>query len=148
VWADVTCLDLFAGTGALGLEAASRGAQQVTMIESNSAAVRQLSINKEKLHANQVSIMHGDALSVAQRLSMGTNRANFKLIFLDPPYHQNWLARMLPVCTELLAENGLVYAESEIPLTSDAAQEWMNDWDVVRADKAGMVFYHLLKRKK
>jgi 16S rRNA (guanine966-N2)-methyltransferase len=69
------------------------------------------------------------------------------LIFLDPPYCQNWLPKMLPVCERLLAPGGLVYAEAEMPLVGDAVPDWLSGWEVLRADKAGMVFYHLLRRK-
>jgi 16S rRNA (guanine966-N2)-methyltransferase len=137
-WANTACLDLFAGTGALGFEAASRGAARVVMVEASVPAVRQLEATKEKLHAERVSVVRGDALSTAQRLAAGTDAGRFDLIFLDPPYHQDWLAKTLPVCARLLTEGGLVYAESEMSLTPEIAP----------ADKAGMVFYHLLRCKK
>lgn len=147
-WENVACLDLFAGTGALGFEAASRGAAKVVMVDANTPAVRQLEATKEKLHAAHVSIVRGDALSTLQRLTMGTNDARFNVIFLDPPYHQDWLAKTLPACARLLTTGGLVYAESEVPLTGELAPAWLAEWEVVRADKAGMVFYHLLQRKR
>src|SRR3569832_1627019 len=65
-WESLACLDLFAGTGALGFEAASRGAAKVLMVEANAQATRQLEANKEKLQAQQVSVMRGDALGIAQ----------------------------------------------------------------------------------
>ncbi len=147
-WESVACLDLFAGTGALGFEAASRGAAKVVMVEANMPAVRQLEATREKLHAAHVSIVRGDALSAAQRLATGTNDAFFNLIFLDPPYHQDWLAKTLPVCARLLTADGLVYVESEVSLADELAPEWLAGWDVVRAGKAGMVFYHLLQCKR
>lgn len=147
-WAGVVCLDLFAGTGALGFEAASRGAAQVVMVEESMPAIRQLEATKAKLNAAQISILRGDALSLAQDLAGHTQdeKGRFNVIFLDPPYHQNWLSKMLPLCERLLADGGLVYAESEQPLGTEAAPDWLAAWDVVRADKAGMVFYHLLQR--
>lgn len=147
-WKNIACLDLFAGTGALGFEAASRGADRVTMIESNPTAIRQLEATREKLRATHVGILRGDALSIASKLAAGTNAESnrFNLIFLDPPYHQNWLEKILPICTHLLKDNGLVYAESEEMLSSDAPPEWLVGWDVVRAERAGAVFYHLLRR--
>lgn len=146
-WSQVNCLDLFAGTGALGFEAASRGAKSVLMVEENATAVRQLSMVKEKLHATHVAIQRGDALSIAQGLAArGGAGGKFQLIFLDPPYHRDWLAKILPLCAQLLADGGLVYAESEMPLDSDEPPEWQAGWSAVRADKAGMVFFHLLRR--
>ena len=143
-WKNVVCLDLFAGTGALGFEAASRGAQKVILVESSSAAVAQMEANKEKLQANQVSIMRGDALTIVQRLG---SASHFDLIFLDPPYHQDWLAKLLPACVPLLAPSAVVYVEAEASLLDSDAPEWVADWHVIRADRAGSVFYHLLQRK-
>lgn len=147
-WEQASCLDLFAGTGALGFEAASRGAARVVMVENNAQAVRQLEATKAKLKAEHVSIQRGDALSFMQGLlSRGT--VPFDLIFLDPPYHQDWLVKILPLCHRLLSDGGLVYAEAEISLEGaleEETAEWMRGWEVVRADKAGMVFYHLLRR--
>lgn len=143
-WSKIRCLDLFAGTGALGFEAASRGAESVTMVEDNPAAVRQLETIKAKLNAEHVTVRRGDALSVASRAAETGSR--FELIFLDPPYHQDWLAKILPLCARLLADGGLVYAESELALDGEMPLEWLAGWDVIRADKAGMVFYHLLQR--
>jgi 16S rRNA (guanine966-N2)-methyltransferase len=151
-WSRVDCLDLFAGSGALGFEAASRGAARVVMVEANTAAVRQLQATQEKLQATQVAIVRGDAGAVAQSL-LGKARdarageGRFQLIFLDPPYHQGWLPKILPLCENLLAEGGLLYAETEHALDNDALPEWMSGWQAVRADKAGLVFYHLLQRK-
>jgi 16S rRNA (guanine966-N2)-methyltransferase len=144
-WEGANCLDLFAGTGALGFEAASRGAAHILMVENSSAAVRQLEANKAKLCAEQIAIQRGDALSVAARLA--ANNQRFRLIFLDPPYHHDWLVKILPLCKQLLMEDGLVYAEAETAIDSEASPEWLADWEVVRADKAGMVFYHLLQCK-
>jgi 16S rRNA G966 N2-methylase RsmD len=113
------------------------------MVEASAAAARQLEAIIAKLHAaQQVNVIRGDALTTAQALA-----ARFELIFLDPPYHQGWLEKILPVCAGLLADNGLVYAESERPLPADAAPAWLADWEVIRADKAGMVCYYLLRRK-
>jgi len=151
-WGQVACLDLFAGSGALGFEAASRGAARVVMIEANAAAVRQLQATQEKLQAAQVHIVRGDAgvsaTSMLARLGDArTDDGRFQLIFLDPPYHQDWLAKVLPTCAGLLADGGLVYVEAEQALDDESAPQWMAGWQVIRADKAGMVFYHLLQRK-
>lgn len=147
-WSRVRCLDLFAGTGALGFEAASRGAASVVMVEDNLAAVRQLEATKAKLQAVQVTIRRGDALAVTQELAQRARDAEsrFQVIFLDPPYHRDWLPRMLPLCEQLLADGGMVYAEAEIALDPEAPPDWLAGWHIVRADKAGMVFYHLLQR--
>jgi 16S rRNA G966 N2-methylase RsmD len=124
------------------------------MVDSNTPVVRQLEEVKAKLKADNVQIMRGDALAVAQ--SAATRGQRYDLIFLDPPYQQDFLARALPLCAKLLKEGGLVYAESGMSLEFDAAAaqqqdappDWMAPWEVIRADKAGMVFYHLLKYKE
>jgi 16S rRNA (guanine966-N2)-methyltransferase len=147
-WADAQVLDLFAGSGALGFEAASRGAQAVTMVDSHSPVVRQLEVVKDKLKADNVQLLRGDALAVAQGAAARGQR--YDLVFLDPPYQQDFLGRTLPLCTKLMKEGGLVYAESGLPLTMEEgadAPDWLAPWDVIRADKAGMVYYHLLRLK-
>lgn len=146
-WAGAQVLDLFAGSGALGFEAASRGAQSVAMIDTNVPVVRQLDEIKTKLKADNVQITRGDALAVAQ--SAAARGQKYDLIFLDPPYQQNFLERCLPLCTRLMKEEGLVYAESGAALefAEGETPEWMAPWEVIRADKAGMVFFHLLRLK-
>ena len=148
-WSTVRCLDLFAGTGALGFEAASRGALEVTMIEHNTPAARQLEAAKAKLDASQVRILRSDAVTWLSKASVeaGTDSARFDLIFLDPPYQQGWLEKVLPLCQGLLADQGLLYLESEFALQEDDLPSWLNGWQLLRADKAGIVFYHLLKRQ-
>lgn len=148
-WSRLHCLDLFAGTGALGFEAASRGAASVLMVEEHTPAVQQLQATKDKLHAAQVSVLRGDAFSVVHKLAgcAPDSTQRFDLIFLDPPYAQDWLARILPLCLPVLSENGIIYAESEAALTQDSPPEWLAPWQVIRQGEAGMVFYHLLQRK-
>ena len=137
-WDNRRCLDLFAGTGALGFEAASRGAANVVMIESHPAALRHLQATCDKLDAQQVTLRRGDALAQLASLS-----GKFDLIFLDPPYDLHLLPRLLPACHRLLAAGGLVYAESDRPF-DDAAESWLAGWQIVRSDKAGQVFFALL----
>jgi 16S rRNA (guanine(966)-N(2))-methyltransferase RsmD len=144
-WSDLSCLDLFAGSGALGFEAASRGARAVTLVEAHTPAARQLEQVKDKLRAAQVTVLRADALATAQNLAARGQR--FDVIFLDPPYQQEWLGRILPLCPALLEEGGLVYVEWNVPLAgTDALPDWMAGWEAVRADKAGLVHFHLLRR--
>ncbi len=150
-WSGADCLDLFAGSGALGFEAASRGARAVTMIDAHTPAVRQLEAIKDKLKADNVAVVRGDALAAAQNMAMRGQR--FKLIFLDPPFHQDFLSKILPLCASLLAPGGLVYAEAGAPLPfapedGSAPPDWLNGWEALRADKAGVVFYQLLRLRE
>jgi 16S rRNA (guanine966-N2)-methyltransferase len=147
-WSRAECLDLFAGSGALGFEAASRGASMVTMVDTHSPAIRQLEAVRDKLKADRVTLLRADALATAQSMALRGQR--FDLIFLDPPYQQDLLAKSLPLCTQLLREGGLVYAESGAPLPFEAGGEgavsdWLAPWEALRTDKAGSVFFHLLK---
>lgn len=139
----VSVLDLFAGTGALGFEAASRGARAVLLVEMQARAILSLEAAKEKLSARQIEILRADALSTAQRLVKSGER--FDVIFLDPPFRQGWLERIVGAARDLLSPDGLLYVESETRVDDDSAARW--GLDVVRADKAGQVFYHLLRRK-
>lgn len=144
-WATCQCLDLFAGTGALGLEAASRGAQAVTLVDAFSPVVAQLEAMKAKLNAPQLTILRGDAGRIAQQLANAGQR--FDLIFLDPPYQQGWLEKTFPLCEPLLSPGGIIYAEAAAPLPDGAdTPEWLAGWRLVRAERAGAVFYHLLQR--
>jgi len=148
-WDTADCLDLFAGSGALGFEAASRGARSVTMIDTVGAVVRQLEAIKDKLKADNVKVLRADALAVGRDYAQRGQR--FDVIFLDPPYQQDFLSQALPLCAALLKEGGVVYAESgdRLPFaeagSEEAAPDWLSPWQLLRADKAGMVHFHLLK---
>jgi len=157
-WDALDCLDLFAGSGALGFEAASRGARSVTMIDTVGPVVHQLETIKDKLKADNVRILRADALAVARDLVQRGQR--FDLIFLDPPYQQDFLAQALPLCAQLLKPGGLLYAESgdrlpfaqegDAPGSAQSSEQsgvpdWLAGWQLVRGDKAGMVHFHLLK---
>jgi 16S rRNA (guanine966-N2)-methyltransferase len=143
-WNEVDCLDLFAGSGALGFEAASRGARSVTMLDFHAPVARQLQDNKDLLKAENVTVVRGDAFKVASDLAARGQR--YDVIFLDPPYQQDFVAKALPLCIALLKEDGIVYVEAEYALPQgEEMPDWLLPWERVRADKAGMVFYHLLK---
>ena len=150
-WKTAQVLDLFAGSGALGFEAASRGALSVTLVDMHPQVVRQLNEVKDKLRADNVAIKRGDAMAAAAAASARGER--FDLVFLDPPYQQDLLSKSLPLCLGLLNDEGLVYVESGTALpfpqdehTADAeTPAWLAPWFPVRQDKAGMVFYYLLQ---
>ena len=147
-WDQVDVLDLFAGSGALGFEAASRGARLVTMVDSHTPVVRQLDAVREKLKAVNVTVLRADALATAQNMALRGQKVD--LLFLDPPYQNGLLSQVLPLCVKLLREDGLVYAESGTPLPfapdeAEETPEWLAPWEAIRADKAGTVSYYLLK---
>lgn len=133
-----TCLDLFAGTGVMGFEALSRGAMSVTLVEKSMLAYKALLENKQLLKAEHAQLLHQDAM-----LFLNSNQQKFNLIFLDPPYNQQWLDKILPSLVQHLKDDGIVYVEAEYAL--DRNTHFAADWQVVKQSKAGNVFYHLLK---
>lgn len=132
-----TCLDLFAGTGAFGFEALSRNAKDVVMIEISGVTYQSLVQNQQMLMAKNSQILRQDVLAF-----LNQNTLQFDVIFCDPPYHKDWLQKILPVLNQHLSHNGLVYIEAEFALEST---ELLSGWQVVKQNKAGNVYYHLLK---
>lgn len=110
------CLDLFAGSGALGLEALSRGAGEVVMVEKHPAAARALRDNIALLGAQNAVLVQDDAFRYLQRETQG-----FDLIFLDPPFHQSLLEPALEIlfANKLLKTGGMIYLEQEAGATTD-----------------------------
>ncbi len=133
------CLDLFAGSGALGFEAASRGAAEVVMVETDRGAILALKRNRERLGAQACRIEGGDALALLAR-----STAQFDLIFLDPPFASGFMARALALAHARLAKDGRVYCEWGDPLDALVADPAAGAWQVVRSGKAGVVHFALL----
>ena len=128
-----TCLDLFAGSGALGFEAASRGAERVVMVEKNPAVFRALQENIAKLACANVFAYRQDGLEFVSR-----DAHRYDVIFLDPPFRSNCLPKLLEILPQRLNENGMVYVES------GAAIDVTPPWQTIKSDKAGQVHYQLL----
>jgi 16S rRNA (guanine(966)-N(2))-methyltransferase RsmD len=128
------CLDIFAGTGAFGFEALSRNAKQLVMVENSKLASKALIQNQSLLKADHCQILNMDAI-----LFLASNQQQFDLIFCDPPYQKQWLDKLLPILGEHLSDDGVLYAEAEYKLESNA------NWEVLKQSKAGNVYYHLLK---
>jgi 16S rRNA (guanine966-N2)-methyltransferase len=135
-FADKQVLDLFAGSGALGFEAASRGAEHVQMVESDAAAVAALRQLRDRLKATSVRIHVGDARHVLKRLS----ETRFDLVFLDPPFGKDWLPDLLSHIWPLLNDDGLVYVEADKQIDPPSG------FIALRQDRAGAVHYQLLQR--
>ncbi len=130
------CLDMFAGAGALGFEAASRGAAYVLALEKNPKVAQQLRRNRERLMATQIEIIATDAIKYADRLP----DHHFDVIFLDPPFTDNLLFPALQVASRLLSANGFIYVESATIFTPHP------NLVVTRHDRAGKVHYYLLRK--
>ena len=137
------CLDLFAGSGALGFEAASRGALRVLMVERSGRAVAQLKANQTRLAAKNIEIVEADAL----RLAVGLAPNSFDVVFLDPPFGDTaMLERAIELAVPLVSPGGALYIESGEPV--DPAQTpALSGWAITREGKAGAVRYHLLRRE-
>lgn len=129
-----SCLDLFAGSGALGFEAASRGAERVVMVELNRVVFRALQENLKKLGCTNVFVHCQDGLEFASR-----DVQRYDVIFLDPPFGSEYLPELLGILSQRLNANGLLYVESGMALDVPPT------WQVVKAGKAGQVHYQLLK---
>ena len=130
----LACLDLFAGSGALGFEAASRGAARVVMVEKDRAALAELEHSKSLLGAAQVEIVRSDAQAFLDR-----ERARFDVVFLDPPFRQNVVAAVLEKLPPRLQPLARVYVESDAPVDASAP------WTELKRAKAGQVSYQLLR---
>lgn len=135
------CLDLFAGSGSLGFEAASRGAAGVTMVDIDASLVSHLHRERERLGAHRIDIVRSDAL---RWLRGATGR--FDIVFLDPPFSTPLLER---ACRSLsasacLAPDPLIYLECERTRGSPPLPE---GFELFRAGRAGAVRYHLARRR-
>ena len=141
-------LDLFAGSGALGLEALSRGAAAALMVERDRRACAGIRSVVARLKATQAQLVEGDALASLDACARRGER--FTLVFLDPPFRQEWLARVLPGLARVLAPRARLYVESERDVTADEIAQGLRAGglptgavQLVRADRAGQVHYHL-----
>lgn len=133
------CLDLFAGSGALGFEARSRGAAEVVMVEKHPVAFVQLQVNRTTLQAAGIELLHADGLAFLQ-----TGPEPFDLILLDPPFRQDLVAETLRLIRDygLLSAEGVVYLEYEAELAPNFA---VYDLEVFRQTTAGQVVSVLLR---
>ncbi len=131
-----TCLDLFAGSGALGFEAASRGARQVILVESDPRAVRALEKNRTLLGANAVDIQHAEAMTWLAR-----NHLSFDLAFVDPPFDSGLAARAMAALASQIKPGGHVYVEQ------GEAVEAPPGFIIHRSGRAGRSHFALLVKE-
>jgi 16S rRNA (guanine966-N2)-methyltransferase len=101
-----TVIDLFAGSGAMGLEALSRGAASAVFVESDRAACRQINANLDKLR------LHATVLCQDARRALAADRGTYDLVLCDPPYEGEWSGDLVPHLVRVLAPNGLLVYES------------------------------------
>ena len=128
------CLDLFAGSGALGFEAASRGAARVVMVEHNVTVHRALLGTQTALAAGQVELHRADAFGFLR-----TDARLYDIMFLDPPFCLGWLPRLLPLLQVRLEPEARVYLETDEPVPMPEG------FEVLKQTRAGQVHGVLIK---
>ena len=131
------CLDAFAGSGALGFEAGSRGAAEVLLLERDAELAASLLATRQRLKADVLRVERADAIAWMARAQAGS----FDLVFIDPPFDSQLAAQALPLATRLLAAHGLIYLESRLALPAPP-----EGWMLHRQARAGAVHFHLLRR--
>ncbi len=136
------CLDCFAGSGVLGFEALSRGADEVVFLDNNRNTVKKLQDNINTLQASDASVLHQDAL---HWLSAAVLNHQFNLVFLDPPFHSDLLAKVsaLLVSSGCLAEDAIIYVEHNIDVDIVMPENWI----CLKQKKAGQVAYKLYQHR-
>jgi 16S rRNA (guanine966-N2)-methyltransferase len=138
--ADTRCLDLFAGSGALGLEALSRGAKDVVFVEQFPAAAR--SLQEQLVHFGGTA--RGRVMAMGAARFLRTPAEAFQIAFLDPPFGKNALAEYIPMLDEgnWLTQGSLVYLENERAAGVPALPA---HWELLKSKSAGEVGYHLAR---
>lgn len=131
------CLDAFAGSGALGFEAASRGATAVTLLEQDPALVTALQASRERLGATSLQVQRADALAWMRRAAP----ASFELVLLDPPFDAGLHEAALAAAAPLLVPGGFIYVESRAPIVA-----WPAPLEAWREARTGAVHGKLLRR--
>ena len=139
------CLDLYAGSGALGFEAASRGASHVLMIEKDVRIMKFLRTNKEVITADNVQLMHRSALDFLKAKRKEGEKA-FDVVFLDPPFRQGELEECSKYleASGCLSDDAVIYLECERKLDLDFLP---SNWTQCRSKIAGQVSYYLYHRE-
>lgn len=135
------CMDAFAGTGALGFEAASRGAREVTLVERDTALVAQLKRIQTQLQASATQIVRGDGVAALKHLDAGS----LDVVFIDPPFDSVVFDAALQAAARAVAPDGFVYLEAPVAWTDEQLES--TGLTVHRHMKAGAVHAHLLKRR-
>lgn len=138
------CLDLFAGSGALGLEALSRYAESVTFVEQSTVLVSYLKAQLKQLVAEDRAQVYQAQFPFVARQLFKPKKPLFNIVFLDPPFHQNLQAS---TCVWLVNE-GLLAAESKIYIETEASIKkplLPENWEVLHCKTAGQVQYALVK---
>ena len=133
---DANCLDCFAGAGSLGFEALSRGAAQVSLIELNNAAAKQLQANKQLLNADNITVINTNSLTFLK----SSTKQHYDIVFIDPPFRQGLVTQTAELLNNgWLTSQALIYVEMEI----QSEQQLPNNWQLLKEKVAGQVAYRL-----
>ncbi|MFC3908993.1 16S rRNA (guanine(966)-N(2))-methyltransferase RsmD [Legionella dresdenensis] len=136
---NLRCLDAFAGSGALGFEAFSRGAQHVTLIEASVPVFQNLKKQAQQFDSPALQVINSDALAFLRKTTV-----SFDLIFLDPPFADNLWGECLQLLenSACLAKGGLVYLESPQLIELN-----LEHWEALKSKQAGQVYYTLYRKR-
>ena len=134
------CLDLFAGSGAIGFEALSRGAAHVIMVDNNTRICEKLKEQATLLQADNIHIVHQEATQF-----LATTQETFDLIFIDPPFQSNLASALIPTLSNhpILNDGAMIYVEIPRSKRLEITKTW-EGWRVVRSGKTSQVCYVLL----
>lgn len=135
------CLDLFAGSGALGIEAASRGAAAVVLVEQAAPAIAALRRSVDLLQVAQAQVIAADALAY-----LAGAPSAFDIVFVDPPY----ASELLQPCLDALATRSWLASGALVYIEAASEQTWSlpADWTLLRSKRAGQVGYHLAQKQE
>ncbi|MDM8564142.1 16S rRNA (guanine(966)-N(2))-methyltransferase RsmD [Candidatus Halobeggiatoa sp. HSG11] len=131
------CLDLFAGSGALGIEAASRGAEQVLLVEKEFDIIKNLHQHIITLNSKNIKIKQMDAITFLQKETTET----FDIVFLDPPFEQNLLIPCSNLLEPWLNKSAYIYLETNANIIAS-----FNNWQIIRQKKVGQVLGTLMMK--
>ena len=135
------CLDLFAGSGALGLEALSRGAAFTTFVDSHKKVTQALIDHLDLLKANE----HAEVIQIDSVKFLKNTAQPYDLVFLDPPYHLDFMQKVIPLLemNGWLTDNAMLYLEIE---KRQSLPELPENWKMLKEKTAGEVSYFLFQR--
>ena len=138
---DSVCLDCFAGSGGLGFEALSRGAEQVTFLELDKQASQQLKENAQLLKVENCTIECTNSLDYIE-----ANNNQYNIVFIDPPFRKNFITKTTSLLTSnCLTDGAIIYLEMEVENNTDVLP---SSWQLLKEKIAGQVVYRLYQYNK
>ncbi len=135
--AGTNCLDLFAGSGALGFESLSRGAASVTFVDANCRVTANLKNNLAELQIDKADVVTSSAEDFLEN-----NQQKFDLVFLDPPFDKGFLPKILKNLAAHLSHDAMIYIEQEV---SETEPSYSKQWQLLKSKKTSRFVYQLLR---